>query len=104
MRFSNDSLDGPTLLMYAVVIDSMRSEVFMKRPCSEGRMQYRSNLRSARRLWPNQLHRIQIKSLEILSMRYSLSVPAGDLSFLDGRWYVTHAGLLGLARRNHCSG
>ena len=63
-----------------------------------------SNLRSARWLWPNQLHRIQTESLETLSTRYSLSVPAGDLLFLDGRWYVTHSGLLSLARRNHCSG
>jgi hypothetical protein len=76
----------------------------MKRACSEGRMQFMSNLRSARRLWPNQLHRIQTESLETLSTRYSLSVPAGDLLFLDGRWYVTHSGLLSLARRNHCSG
>jgi hypothetical protein len=104
MRFSNDSLEGSTALMYAVVIDSMRSEVFMKRERSEGRMQFTSNLRCARQLWPNRLHRIQIKNLETLSTRYSLSVPAGDLLFLDGRWYVTHAGLLSLARRNRCSG
>jgi hypothetical protein len=76
----------------------------MKRACSESRIQFMSNLRSARQLWPNQLHRIQVKSLETLSTRYSLSVSAGDLLFLDGRWYVTHAGLLGLARRNRCSG
>jgi hypothetical protein len=45
-----------------------------------------------------------VKGLEALSTRYSLSVPAGDLLLLDGHWYVTHAGLLGLARRNRCSG
>jgi len=76
----------------------------MKRPCSESKMQFMSNLRSAKRLWPNQLHRIQVKSLEALSTRYSLSVSAGDLLFLDGRWYVTHTGLLGIAQRNRCSG
>jgi hypothetical protein len=27
----------------------------------------------------------------------------GDLLYLDGKWYVTHAGLLRLARRNRCS-
>ena len=90
--------------MYAIVIDSMRTEVFMMRAHSEGRTQFKSNLRFARRLWPNQLHRIQIKNLEALSTQYSLSVAAGDLLFLDGRWYVTHAGLLSLARRNRCSG
>ena len=76
----------------------------MRRACSESRMQFMSNLRSARRLWPNQLHRIQVKSLEALSTRYSLSVSAGDLLFLDGRWYVTHGGLLGITQRNRCSG
>jgi hypothetical protein len=76
----------------------------MKCARSEIRKQFMSNLRSARQLWPNQLFRIQVKSLETLSTRYSLSVSAGDLLFLDGRWYVTHAGLLGLARRNRCSG
>ncbi|MGA7792145.1 MAG: hypothetical protein WCA19_03845 [Candidatus Acidiferrales bacterium] len=76
----------------------------MKRALSKSRMQFMSKLRSARGLWPNQLHRNQVKSLETLSTRYSLSVSAGDLLILDGRWYVTHAGLLGLARRNHCSG
>ena len=29
---------------------------------------------------------------------------AGDLQFLEGRWYVTHSGLLRIAQRNRCSG
>jgi hypothetical protein len=33
-----------------------------------------------------------------------MSVAAGDLQLLDGRWYVTHAGLLRLACRKKCSG
>ena len=76
----------------------------MKRTWSKGRKQFMSNLRSARRLWPNLLHKIQIKGLETLSTRYSLSVPAGDLLFLDGRWYVTHAGLLHVSQLNRCAG
>ncbi len=36
--------------------------------------------------------------------KYRLSVESGDLLWLDGRWYVTHSGLLRLARRNHCAG
>jgi hypothetical protein len=31
-------------------------------------------------------------------------VAAGELQYLDGKWYVTHAGLLGIARRNRCFG
>jgi len=36
--------------------------------------------------------------------RYRLSVESGDLLWLDGHWYVTHSGLIRVARRNHCSG
>jgi hypothetical protein len=42
--------------------------------------------------------------LKELSARYSFSVSAGDLLILNGRWYVTHAGLLRIAQRNRCSG
>jgi hypothetical protein len=35
---------------------------------------------------------------------YRLSVESGDLLWLDGHWYVTHSGLIRLARRNHCAG
>ena len=36
--------------------------------------------------------------------RRRLSVESGDLLWLDGRWYVTHSGLIRLARRNRCAG
>jgi hypothetical protein len=36
--------------------------------------------------------------------RYRLSVALGDVLFIDSTWYVTHAGLLRLAHRKHCSG
>jgi len=39
-----------------------------------------------------------------LAKRYRFSVESGDLLWLDGRWYVTHSGLIRLARRNHCAG
>jgi len=62
------------------------------------------NLRIARRLWPHLIEREQAKSLEALSTHYLFSVALGDLLFLDGKWYVTHAGLLRLAQRRHCAG
>jgi len=37
-------------------------------------------------------------------MCYGLSVSAGDLQYLDEKWYVTHAGLLRLAQRKRCAG
>ena len=39
-----------------------------------------------------------------LAKRYRLSVESGDLLWLDGHWYVTHSGLIRVARRSHCSG
>jgi hypothetical protein len=76
----------------------------MARTCRTGTRQFSSNLRLARRLWPNQIHGTESKGLEALSRRYLLSVGAGELLFLDGRWYVTHAGLLGIALRQRCRG
>ena len=43
-------------------------------------------------------------ALRQLSERYKFSVPLGDVLFLEGRWYVTHTGLLRLARRSRCAG
>ncbi len=35
---------------------------------------------------------------------YRLSVRAGHLQFFDGRWYITHAGLLSVAQHKRCAG
>ena len=61
------------------------------------------NLDIARNLWGD-LSKISLECLEDLSKRWSLSIASGDLLCLEGRWYVTHAGLLGIARRKRCSG
>jgi len=45
-----------------------------------------------------------LESLRELVKRYDLSVSSGDLVYLQAGWYVTHAGLLRLARRSHCTG
>src|SRR5713226_3674072 len=64
---------------------------------------FRSNANLARQLW-GEPSRIALHTLRDLTVRYSLSVAAGDLQFLDGRWYVTHSGLLRLASRKGCRG
>jgi hypothetical protein len=64
---------------------------------------FRSNAKLARQLW-GEPSRIALRSLRELTARYSLSVAAGDLQMLDGRWYVTHSGLLQLASRRGCRG
>lgn len=64
----------------------------------------RANLRTAKRLWPGQLSKVHLESLKTLCLSNNFSVASGDLLLLEGRWYVTHSGLLGLAHRSHCSG
>jgi len=64
---------------------------------------FRSNAKLARQLW-GEPSRVALRGLRELTVRYSLSVAAGDLQFLEGRWYVTHSGLLQLASRRGCRG
>jgi hypothetical protein len=63
----------------------------------------RSNLRWARRLWTG-ISPIGFVALKQISELYKFSVPLGDVLFLDGRWYVTHVGLVRLAHRRSCTG
>ncbi len=61
------------------------------------------NLELATRLW-GALSAAASETLSALTQRHWLVVSAGDLLLLDGKWYVTHSGLLGVARRLHCNG
>jgi len=63
----------------------------------------RSNIGLARQTW-GKLSERALNQLEELVGRYRFSVALGHLQLLDGRWYVTHAGLLHLAQRNRCTG
>jgi hypothetical protein len=62
-----------------------------------------SNRRLARATWGS-MSGIALKILTNLTKEYGFSVSAGDLQLLDGRWYVTHSGLLRLASRRGCRG
>jgi len=64
---------------------------------------FRRDLRLARSIWGD-LKKPLLESLVGLLRREHLSVAAGDLLPLDGKWYVTHSGLLGIARRKRCLG
>src|SRR5216684_7587088 len=63
----------------------------------------RLNAKLAVATW-GEVSQAALLNLKELTGRYALSVAAGDLQFLDGRWYVTHAGLLRIAQRRRCSG
>ncbi len=62
-----------------------------------------SNAKCARAAW-GVFSKVALHTLKGLTEKYGLSIAAGDLQFLDGRWYVTHAGLLGIAHRSRCFG
>jgi hypothetical protein len=64
---------------------------------------WRVNARSAYSMWGH-LTPTARGALKQLTQRFAISVLEGDLLLLDGKWYVTHAGLLRIAQRNRCSG
>jgi hypothetical protein len=66
-------------------------------------MRTNSNVEIARTVW-GKMPEIAIESLEDLTKRYSLRISSGDLLYLAGTWYVTHAGLLRIAHRKRCWG
>jgi hypothetical protein len=58
------------------------------------------NLQTARRNWLLSLN--QVALLRTITCELKLSVAIGDLKLMNGGWYVTHSGLMRLARRNRC--
>ena len=64
----------------------------------------RRNVRLARSRWPQLLDRNARQSLKTLTNEYLFSLADGDLIWLQRGWYVTHTGLIRLARRSRCAG
>ena len=63
----------------------------------------RQNLRVVKQLHP-WLQRIDLSALRELTIDLRLSVSRGEVLFIDGKWYVTHACLLRIALRQRCCG
>ncbi len=64
----------------------------------------RQNVRLAKRMAAGSVRPVLLHRLRDLTTEFRLSLALGDLLYLEGGWYVTHAGLLRLAHRNRCSG
>lgn len=64
---------------------------------------YSRNLRLARTTFGVGKQQIFLKPLEHLSAM-NFDVESGDLALLNNHWYVTHTGLLRMAKRRRCSG
>ena len=62
-----------------------------------------SEVKLASSIWGT-LSDFSAETLRRLVEQYSLSISLGDLLYLNGRWYVTHSGLLRLSRRSGCVG
>jgi len=63
-----------------------------------------ANVRVARSRWPNRVSKVILSLLKAITREYQLSVSSGELTLLDGNWYITHSGLIKLARKNRCAG
>ena len=63
----------------------------------------RHNASLVKKLYPN-ISRAQIQTLKDLTQQFSFSFASGDAILLENRWYVTHTGLVRLARRKRCRG
>jgi hypothetical protein len=61
-----------------------------------------SEIEAAQKLWGD-LPQATMDSLIGLVKRFGISVSLGDVQYLDGRWYITHSGLLQIAQRRRCS-
>ncbi|MBS1806473.1 MAG: hypothetical protein JST28_24275 [Acidobacteria bacterium] len=61
------------------------------------------NRRLARQKWGKQLSNL-LETLNSFSRDFGFSVSSGGLVLLNEHWYVTHVGLIKLARRKRCSG
>jgi hypothetical protein len=60
-------------------------------------------LKFAKTLW-GAMDKPLLTGLVGVLRQHRLSIVRGDLLLLDGRWYVTHSGLLRIAFRKHCHG
>src|SRR5205814_3048848 len=63
-----------------------------------------TNRKLVKKLWGASADSFLMQKLRELTKEFSFSISRGELTLLNANWYVTHAGLLGLAARRHCSG
>ncbi len=62
------------------------------------------NVKLAKGKWSDELGKHHLQGLRSLTENYGFAVALGDLLLLEGKWYVTQAGLLRVATRSHCHG
>ena len=65
---------------------------------------YGQNLRAAKKTWGPHLEKFSAKTLKHLSDDLRVEITSGDLLLINNHWYVTHSGLLRVARWKRCFG
>ena len=63
----------------------------------------RHNTSLVKKVYPN-INRTRIQVLKELTKQFSFSFASGDVIQLENGWFVTHTGLVRLARRKRCRG
>jgi hypothetical protein len=63
----------------------------------------RHNTSLVKKLYPN-INRARVQALRELTRQFSFSFASGDVIQLENGWFVTHTGLVRLARRKRCRG
>ena len=63
-----------------------------------------SNRRLAKQVWGDALDLLQVRSLSEITRSFGFSIAMRDMLLLQGGWYVTHMGLVRLAKRHYCAG
>ena len=64
----------------------------------------RENVAASKRMLGQPLGSFATDKLKKITGDFRFSLTGGDLQILDGNWYVTHTGLVRLARRKRCCG
>jgi hypothetical protein len=95
---------GLTLFSYVAHLLNITKGPAMKHQRSNKRALVAENLRFAKRFVSQSLSPVLLEQLRAITRDFSFCLQCGDLLLLGGGWYVTHTGLIRLARRSRCSG
>src|SRR5664279_5409195 len=74
-----------------------------KNPAKNNLQLIRHNTSLVKKLYPS-INRARIQALKELTKQFSFSFASGDVIQLENGWFVTHTGLVRLARRKRCRG
>ena len=84
--------------------DQSRLATKLKATSKVGVKLFRTNLRAAKRILGETIARRMTAQLKALTRDFGFLIEAGELQVINANWYVTHTGLIRLARRKRCRG